>query len=143
MSVLAGHLQYADICRAKEILMNKEKREIARKLRVLGHAEETGQIAKTCRYFGVSRSSFYRWRTAFGTFGEAGLVNRPPIPKWHANRIPIEIEEKCSTYAASTTSAQCGSFGIWRDTMGSKSRTRRSRGCSSAMVSIGCRAVPV
>ena len=63
--------------------MNKEKREIARKLRVLGHAEETGQVAKTCRYFGVSRSSFYRWRTAYGKFGEAGLVNRPPIPKWH------------------------------------------------------------
>ena len=26
--------------------------------------------------------------------GEAGLVNQPPIPKWHANRTPIEIEEK-------------------------------------------------
>lgn len=74
--------------------MNKEQREIARKLRVLGHAEETGQVAKTCRYFGVSRSSFYRWRVAYLKLGEAGLVNRPLIPKWHANRIPIEIEEK-------------------------------------------------
>ena len=64
--------------------MNKEQREIARKLRVLEHAEETGQVAKTCRYFGVGRSSFYRWRDAYRKDGEAGLVNRPPIPKWHA-----------------------------------------------------------
>ncbi|MBJ7579507.1 IS481 family transposase [Devosia sp. MC532] len=74
--------------------MNQEQREIARKLRVLRHAEDTGQVAKTCRYFGVSRSSFYRWRVAYLKLGEAGLVNRPPIPNLHANRIPIEIEEK-------------------------------------------------
>lgn len=82
--------------------MNQELREIARKLRVLRHAEDTGQVAKTCRYFGVSCSSFYRWRVAYLKLGEAGQVNRPPIPNLHANRIPIEIEEKvlhrCSKY---------------------------------------------
>ena len=74
--------------------MSKDGREIARKLRVLRHADMVGDVSKTCRYFGVGRSSFYRWRTAYRKQGEAGLVNQPPIPKWHANRTPIEIEEK-------------------------------------------------
>jgi len=33
--------------------MNKDQREIQRKLRILRHAEEIGHVAKTCRYFGV------------------------------------------------------------------------------------------
>jgi transposase len=74
--------------------MNKDQREIQRKLRILRHAKEFAHVAKTCRYFGVGRASFYRWRDAYRKHGENGLVNRPPIPKWHANRTPIEIEEK-------------------------------------------------
>jgi len=74
--------------------VSKDGREIARKLRVLPHADMVGDVSKTCRYFGVGRSSFYRWRTAYRKHGEAGLVNQPPIPKWQANRTPIEIEEK-------------------------------------------------
>jgi len=42
--------------------MTKEEREIQRKLRVLPHAEKSGHVAKTCRYFGAGRSNFYRWR---------------------------------------------------------------------------------
>ena len=52
--------------------MNKDQREIARKLRILQHAEEIGHVAKTCRYFGVGRSSFYRWREAYRKHGDAG-----------------------------------------------------------------------
>jgi len=74
--------------------MNKDQREIQRKLRILRYAEEIGHVAKTCRYFGIGRSSFYRWRQAYAERGEAGLVNAPPIPKWHANRTPPEREEK-------------------------------------------------
>ena len=74
--------------------MNTDQREIQRKLRILRYAEETGHVAKTCRYFGIGRTSFYRWRQSYEKYGEDGLINRPPIPKWHANRTPIEIEEK-------------------------------------------------
>lgn len=76
------------------MFINKDQREIQRKMRILRHAEETGHISKTCRYFGIGRSSFYRWKAAFSKDGEEGLVNRPPVPKWRANRTPIEIEEK-------------------------------------------------
>ena len=74
--------------------MNKDQREIRRKLRILRHAEEVGHVAKTCRYFGIGRASFYRWRKAYTERGETGLINAPPIPKWHANRTPPEQEEK-------------------------------------------------
>ena len=66
--------------------MTKEDRDIQRKLKVLRHAEKTGDVAKTCRYFGVGRSSFYRWKAAYDRRGEAGLVNAKPIPKNPANQ---------------------------------------------------------
>ena len=44
--------------------MTKEERDIQCKLKVLLHAEKTGHVAKTCRYFGVGRPSFYRWKAA-------------------------------------------------------------------------------
>ena len=39
--------------------MTKEDRDIQRKLKVLRHAEKTGHVARTCRYFGVGRSPRY------------------------------------------------------------------------------------
>ena len=51
-----------------------DEREIRRKLKVLRHAEQSGNTAKTCRYFGVSRSTFYRWQRRYKKFGEAGLA---------------------------------------------------------------------
>ena len=45
--------------------MTKEERDVQRRLRLLHHAEKTGHVTKTCRYFGVGRSSFYRWKAAY------------------------------------------------------------------------------
>jgi hypothetical protein len=39
-------------------LMNNVGRDIQRKLRALRHAEQIGDITKTCRYFGIGRASF-------------------------------------------------------------------------------------
>ncbi len=51
--------------------MSKDQREIARKLRILRHAEETGHVARTCRYFGVGRSSFY----LYGRLSDCKLIS--------------------------------------------------------------------
>jgi hypothetical protein len=41
----------------KEILRNQKRRP-----GIICHAEEvTKSLAKTCRYFGISRAAFYRW----------------------------------------------------------------------------------
>ncbi len=44
--------------------MTQKDRDIQRKLRILRHAEETGHVGRTCRYFGIGRASFYRWKAA-------------------------------------------------------------------------------
>ncbi|QGP54980.1 hypothetical protein PsalMR5_02425 [Piscirickettsia salmonis] len=53
----------------------KAKRDISRKLKVLNHALESKNVSRTCRYFGVSRESFYTWRRAYEQDGEEGLIN--------------------------------------------------------------------
>ncbi len=58
--------------------MTKDEREIQRKLKVLYYAEKTGHVARACRYFGVGRSNFYRWKRAYEARGEAGLFNANP-----------------------------------------------------------------
>ena len=53
--------------------MTNDQREIHRKKRILEYAERVGNINKTCRYFGVARSTFYLWRDRYREFGEEGL----------------------------------------------------------------------
>lgn len=48
--------------------MTNDERDIQRKLRVLQHAEKIGNARKACRYFGIGRSSFYRWRDAYQNY---------------------------------------------------------------------------
>ena len=74
--------------------MNSQERVIQHKLKVLRHAEQTGNVAKTCRYFGIGRASLYRWKAAYEARGEQGLVNAKPIPKNPVKRTPPEIVEK-------------------------------------------------
>jgi len=44
--------------------MTQARRDINRKLRVLRYAEEIGNVTKACRYFGISRESYYSWKRA-------------------------------------------------------------------------------
>ena len=60
--------------------MTQKQRDIKRKLAVLEYAEESGNVAKTCRRFGISRQCFYNWLRAYERRGEAGLVNRGALP---------------------------------------------------------------
>ena len=56
--------------------MNDQQREIQRRLRVIKYAEKLGNVRKTCRYFGIPRSTFYRWKRAYDECGESGLANK-------------------------------------------------------------------
>lgn len=38
----------------------KAHSDIRRKLKVLNYAKEIGNITKACRYFGISRETFYQ-----------------------------------------------------------------------------------
>jgi len=76
--------------------MTNDEREIRRKLRVLAHAEQTGNVSKTCRFFGISRDTFYRWKRSRERNGDQGLVNRPPgyVPGQCPRATAPEIVEK-------------------------------------------------
>ena len=74
--------------------MTKAQRDIRRKLRILQHAVDIGNIAKACRYFGISRETFYGWKRTLATQGEVGLVNKKPCPENPSLRTPPAIEEK-------------------------------------------------
>jgi transposase-like protein len=74
--------------------MTKAQRDISRKLRVLNYAEQIKNISKTCRYFGISRQTYYEWKKAYSEKGETGLINSKPCPENPKLRTPPEIEEK-------------------------------------------------
>jgi transposase InsO family protein len=60
----------------QEILRNQKRR-----LGVIRHVEEvTHNVAKTCRYFGISRTAFYRWYKRYQKYGEEGLKDRSRRP---------------------------------------------------------------
>ena len=71
--------------------MTYEEREIWRKKRVLEHADRTGNIRKTCRYFAVPRSLFYLWRNAYRERGDEGLLRRKRVPRRTWNQTPNAV----------------------------------------------------
>jgi transposase-like protein len=56
-------------------------RRANRRLAVLRHATEiSGNVAATCRYYGISRNIFYRWKRPYEDEGLEGL--RDQSSRW-------------------------------------------------------------
>jgi transposase-like protein len=72
----------------------KARQDIRRKLKVLEYASEIGNVSRACRYYGVSRESYYQWKRAYEINGEEGLVNQTPSQDDHALRISEEVENR-------------------------------------------------
>ncbi|SEL44338.1 Helix-turn-helix domain-containing protein [Colwellia chukchiensis] len=62
---------------------SKHQQEITRKFKVLNHAQKIKNIAKTYRYFGICRETFYKWKRVYDRYGEQGLINSKPCPENH------------------------------------------------------------
>ena len=59
----------------------EQQRKVRQRLEVLRHAEEvTGSVAATCRYYGISWPTFYKWRNRYEELGEEGLWDRSLRP---------------------------------------------------------------
>lgn len=71
--------------------MNAERREIQRRKKILEHTEKTGCITRTCLYFGIPRSSFYRYRNLYIQGGDAALANKKPVARNHPNATPQTV----------------------------------------------------
>lgn len=65
------------------------------RLKVLRHASEVTQnVARTCRHFGISRQSFYKWKRRHDKDGDAGLCDRPRTPHRSPRSTPREVASK-------------------------------------------------
>lgn len=71
----------------------KAQSDIRRKLKVLNYAKEIGNITKACRYYGISRETFYQWKRAYEAEGETALINSKPCPQNPKLRTPEHIEK--------------------------------------------------
>lgn len=80
-----------------EVAMDEreQQRKMRHRLGVLWHAEEvSGSVAATCRYYGISRRCFYKWKHRFTEFGEEGLRDRFSVPHRSPNQTKSEIVGK-------------------------------------------------
>jgi transposase InsO family protein len=78
-----------------------------RRLRVLEHAKTTGNVALTCRTFGISRTRFYKWRERAERYGVEALMpkgrRRPQLP----NATPTWLVEELLAVAVAKPTLGC------------------------------------
>jgi transposase-like protein len=69
-----------------------QQRKVRHRLAVLRHAEEiTGNVSATCRYYGISRQCFYKWKRRYDELGEAGLRDGSSAPLRSPNQAKAEV----------------------------------------------------
>ena len=67
----------------------------AHRLAVIRHAQEvTGNVAKTCRYYGISRTVYYRWFRRYEAEGIDGLRDRSKRPHVSPRATQVEVVGK-------------------------------------------------
>src|SRR4026209_1412169 len=73
----------------------EQTRLMAWRLRVLQEAGAGARnVAQTCRRFGLSRRTFYKWRKRYKDDGAAGLCDRPRTPPPAPQSTPREVVSK-------------------------------------------------
>jgi transposase len=73
----------------------EQQRKVRHRLGVLRHADEvTGNVSATCRYYGISRPTFYKWLHRYEELGEAGLRDGSSRPLSSPNATRAEIVGK-------------------------------------------------
>jgi len=70
-------------------------RHVRHRLAVLQHAEEvTGNVAMTCRYYGITRQTFYAWKRRHEELGEEGLKPLSKRPKVSPRATHVDVVGK-------------------------------------------------
>jgi len=70
-------------------------RKAARRLAIIRHAQEvTGNVAKTCRYYGITRQSYYTWLRRYEEGGLEALRDRSQRPHVSSNATKAEVVGK-------------------------------------------------
>ncbi|HSJ85390.1 MAG TPA: helix-turn-helix domain-containing protein [Acidimicrobiia bacterium] len=73
----------------------EQQRLVNHRLAVIRHAEEvTGNVAQTCRYFGITRQTFYRWLRRYEEKGVEGLRDKSSRPHHCPHETSAEVVGK-------------------------------------------------
>ena len=104
-------------------------RTVKHRLAVLHHAAEvSGNVAATCRYYGISRPTFYKWLRRYEELGEDGLRDRSRRPLSCPHETKAEVvgkimylrqnyhfgPSKISMYLKRYHGITIGQSGVWR-----------------------------
>ena len=105
------------------------QRGAARRLAIIRHCEEiTHNVSKTCRYYGISRSVYYRWKRRYDELGPDGLVEQHRGPHHCPTATSPEVvgkiiylrsnyhfgPQKISMYLARYHGIAVSTSGVWR-----------------------------
>ena len=72
-----------------------QQRQVRWRASIIRHASEVSRnVAKTCRHFGISRQTFYKWVRRYKAHGEAGLCDRPRRPHRSPSSTPSAVVSK-------------------------------------------------
>jgi transposase InsO family protein len=81
-----------------------------RRVQVLAHAAQTGNVAATCRTFGISRTRYYKWKHRADTYGLDALWpkerRKPQMPE----ATPTHVVERLLTLAVIEPTIGCRQY---------------------------------
>lgn len=81
-----------------------------RRLRALDHAKQTGNVAETCRVFGISRKTFYEWRGLAERYGLEALVPKARRAPQLPNATPTWIVTELLTMTVTEPTIGCRQY---------------------------------
>ncbi|HTL46034.1 MAG TPA: IS481 family transposase [Vicinamibacterales bacterium] len=74
---------------------SEQARQVAWRARLLAAArDDPRSVARTCRHFGISRKSFYKWKKRYDAHGDVGLCDRSRAPQRSPRATPKEVVTK-------------------------------------------------
>lgn len=78
--------------------MKNEAFNAHNKYMILRHALHESNVAKTCALFGISRTTFYNWRSIYQKHGMNGLESKEPQKPKMPNKVSKAIETEILDY---------------------------------------------
>jgi len=81
-----------------------------RRLAVLEHAQRTGNVAETCRVFGISRTRYYEWKNRADLYGLDALMPKERRAPQMPSSTPTHVVERLLTLAVLEPTIGCRQY---------------------------------
>jgi len=95
------------------ITMTPDQIIFSRRVQVLAHAKATANIAETCRTFGISRTTYYRWAGRAGAYGLDALMPKGRRAPQMPNATPTWVVEQLLAEAVVRATLGCRPLADW------------------------------